>query len=200
MAATAARSTRRRGASASERLEENYRQLRLVAGVQAGSGKAFAYQGGRKFLEAEGPTPSAAIDELKRLIDEIHNRRETSRNGSTPTPEEYLDALVRVDRFINPVQQTALIRHAARPDSRASFHQIASAAGVSGEVLQRAYVRLGRYLGDILNFRPERDDVSRPLQPILVLAEAVGEPSPDTEWALRESLVAAVDSWASKRR
>jgi hypothetical protein len=205
MAAKAIQSSRRRGATGVERLDVTYRQLRLVAGVQADRGKAIAYQGSRKFLEAEGSDPPAALDQLKQLIDELHERREAGRHGTAPTAEEYLDALSRINQFINAAQQTALIKHAARPGSRASLPQLADQVGVSLDEMRRAYVKLGRYLGDILSFHPERDDIGKPLQPILVLAEPVGEvlaervgeTSRKVEWVLHESLAAAIDSWAS---
>lgn len=190
----------RRGASGGARIETSHRQLKLVAGVQDGRGRAIAYQGGRKFLEADGPDPAAAVEQLKRLIDEIHEHRETSRDGSAPSTEEYADALIRVDRFINAVQRTALIRHASRPGSRAFLAQMAAQVGVGPEEMQRGYVRLGRYLGDILNFRPEREDLGKLVQPVLVLAEPAKGVSGDLEWVLRESLVAAIHLWAGRAK
>lgn len=178
---------------AEERREVSYRQLKIVAGIRNDRGVAIAYQGGRKFLESEDEDVATAVSVLKKEIDELHADREASRSGGAPSPEEYADALVRINRFINPVQQSALFKHAGRPEARATFAELARQIGVEAGTVQRAYVRLGRYLGEILNFHPEADGLRKPLQPILVVAEPVGGEGEEQLWQLLPNLAAALE-------
>lgn len=174
------------------RRETIHRQLRIVAGVEGERAKAFAYQGGRKFLAAEGQDVDDAIEQLIRSIDAVHERRLALRRDGVPTPDEYADALARLGKHLTPIQETLLARHAALPGGRARLRQLAEQVGIPEEAAQRAYARLGRYLADILDFQPADPQVRKALQPVLVLAEPIGQCDDSPEWVLRASLTVAV--------
>lgn len=175
------------------RHESVYRQLRIVAGSLNSRCVAIAYRGGKKFLQAEAADVSAAISQLKSSIDALHAQREADRGGGVPTPEEYADALLRIDRFINPLQHAAIVRHGGRPGAWASFGELARQLDTEVELIQKGYARLGRYLGEILNYQPELDGLRKPLQPILVIAEPA-EDDGELAWVLRPNLVAALEA------
>jgi hypothetical protein len=182
-----------------ERLEETtYRQLRIVAGIQKDRCVAIAYRAGKKFLQSEGDDVSSAIANLKAGIDELQSKRETLRPDGVPTAEEYRDALLRIYQFVNPVQQSALFRHAGKPQAWASFAELAKQLDTDPELIQRAYAKIGRYLGNILNYEPDPGDLRKPLQPILVIAEPK-EDDGELTWILRPNLVAALEAEPVKR-
>jgi hypothetical protein len=185
----ASRSARR---DTGERHESVYRQLRIVAGTLGSRSVAIAYRGGKKFVEAEAGDVPTAISNLKKDIDGIHAQREAKRADGIPTAEEYADALLRVDRFINPMQHAALVRHAARPAAWASFKELARQLDTEVDLIQKGYGRIGRYLADILNYRPQAETVGKALQSIVVIAEP-REDDGELTWALRPNFVAALN-------
>jgi hypothetical protein len=178
--------------ASSAREQTIYRQLKIVAGIQNDRGAAIAYRSGKKFLEAQGDTAGAALDELMTMIDELHAHREAQRPRGVPSPDEYLDALLRIDRLIDPMQRMALYRHAGRPDFRGSFSDLAHQLGTDPGTLEKAYARLGRYLADVFNFHPQAEGLAKALQPIVIIAEPIGSGGEDIEWRLQPGFLAAL--------
>jgi len=174
------------------RREAIYRQLRIVAGTQGERAKAFAYQGGRKFLAADGTDVADAVERLIQSIDAVHEQRVAQRTHGAPSPEEYADALARIGRHLTPIQDAMIARHAGLPEGRARLRHLADQFGITQVAAQRAYARLGRYVADILDYEPTDARLGKAQQPILVLAEPIGEADDELEWALRASLVTAV--------
>ncbi|MFN3727840.1 MAG: hypothetical protein ACK4SZ_16230 [Allosphingosinicella sp.] len=198
--ATAEKTDHRKPAgAAAERRDLTYRQLRIVAGALGDCYRAIAYQGGRKFLEADAPDVDEAITSLKEMIDRLQDQRSRHRRGGVPTPEEYADALARLDRVVTPVQQMALVRHAAAPGGRTTFQRLAVQIGVGEEAVTRAYVRLGKQISDILNYQPDPRGLKKTLQPIATIAEPIDAAAETVEWVLRASLAVALEETAPRR-
>lgn len=183
--ASRARSGARTG---KERSDTVYRQLRILAGAQGGGFKAIAYRGSRKFLEVSALDPDEAVERLKEQIDALHVFRADARGDGVPTAEEYRDALTRLDPVMTPVQHAVLARHGAVPDGIASVGMMAAHLGVSEDAVAKAYSRLGRLIGDILDFHPEHPALRKTELSMLVLAEPVQAEAPEPRWILRESL------------
>jgi hypothetical protein len=177
-----------------ERQELTYRQLRIVAGWQGGRGRAIAYSAGRRFLDSEGADPADAVEALKRTIDAFHRHYLPTRREGVPSPDEYGLALGRVGAIMTPSQRLLLVRHAARPGGRATFRQLAEAVGEEAGAAERFYARLGRLVGDALDFHPSDPDLRAALQPILVLAEPLSGSPAEREWILRASLAVALEA------
>lgn len=191
---TAEKTTQRKpAASSAERRDFTYRQLRIVAGSAGGRCRAIAYRGGRRFLESDGSDVEAAIERLKQLIDDLQSERARHRRAGIPTPEEYADALARLDRVVTPVQQAALMRHSAAPAGRATMARLASQIGVDETAVTAAYARLGRLISEITGFEPDVPGLGKKLQAIAVLAEPVDVDAAQIEWVLRASLVVGIE-------
>jgi len=179
--------------SADERVDIPHHHYRIVAGRLNGECRAIAYLGRRRFDSLTAASVAEAIETLKRTLDDHHAALRRERTASIPTDSEFREALDVLEAEL-PASVFGLLRaHAKHGGSTATVGDLAR-IGVGDEAVVLAeYTRLGRRLGDLLGFTPEKDGLGRGLAAMqsFAVVEAASDRQP-AQIRLRPQLVSAL--------
>lgn len=179
--------------SSDGRVDTKHHHYRIIAGRRNAAGHAIGYLGKDKFDETIGDTVEAAVEALKKTLDEHRDALRRERVGDVPTTKEFVEALTVLKAELPAPVFRVLSAHARMTNSSASTGELGRLGSGDVAAVTADYSRLGRKLGAILGFTPDAQKFDRSfaaMQSFAVL-EAAAERTMIT-LRLRPQMVAAL--------
>lgn len=147
--------------TADGRVDAKHHHYRIIAGRRNATGHAIVYLGKRKFDEATADTVEAAVEALKKTLDEHRAALRRERTEGIPTIKEFREALTALKAELPTPVFRVLGTHARMTNASASTGELGRLGVGDGAAVTAAYSRLGRKLGAILEFIPEAQKLER---------------------------------------
>jgi hypothetical protein len=161
---------RKRDRSTAERIDIDHHHYRIVAGQREGKCQAVACVGHQKVDTVTAESVALAVDAMKHILDERLSHLHRQRINGVPTEQEYREGLVALKAVMPDGEIDLLGRHSHRPGATASLSELARAAGQEQVRIAESYARLGRRLGNLLQFVPNVEGIDPALAPIAAFA------------------------------
>lgn len=173
------------------RRDELIGMYRLIAARSAGAYRAAAYAGMRRVELAEGETIDEAFAAVAALVAARIERQRRERADGWPTAEEYRDAIEATPLRDSQRLSALLLAHAQRPEARATWSELAQAAGVDTTAAKLEYARLGRKLAKFLDLEMDMA-AGRDAAPLTTFTVGLTAGSASTTVQLRPEVVEAL--------
>lgn len=138
--------TRRQEKRVEGRIDTTHNRYRIVGGQRDGICQAIAYLGRRRVYEANGETVAAAVDSLKRTLDEHIDRLIQERVEGVPCEAEFREALLALAPALTAETMKLLVGQSRLPGGAISVGELARRSGRDEATVVADYARLGRKL------------------------------------------------------
>lgn len=161
---------RKRDRPSAPRIDTYHFLYRIIAGQRESKCQAIAYVGRQKLDAIAGETVALAVEAMKQSLDERLSHLRRQRVDGVPSEAEYREGLLALTAVMQDDVLVLLRLHRLRPAARASLNELARASGQNEGRIAECYARLGRRLGDLLQYSPHTEGRHSALAPMATFA------------------------------